>query len=247
MSRFEGKVAIVTGAASGVGRATVSRLASEGATVVGVDLNTDGLAETVALQEGLPVTSRVADISSRDEAHAVVAETVAAHGRLDVLANIAGILRTSHLADLTEADVDLVLNVNLKALIWTCQAAIPHLNATTGSIVNIASNSALMGAPYHSVYSASKGGVVALTRTLSAEFAKAPVRINAVAPGGIKTPMTKAASLPDDVDWDLIGPLMGFRDMSRPEDIAAVVAFVASDDARALHGAIVSADMGLTV
>ena len=168
------------------------------------------------------------------------------HGGVHVLCNVAGILRTNRLALIEEAELDLVLKVNVAGTLWMIQAAMPHLEEVGGSVVNVASNSGLMGVAYQSVYSASKGAVVQLTRTLAMEFVKSGVNINCVAPGGIVTPLTKAAQLPEDADWDLIKPYMGFRPMSQPEEIAAVIAFVASDDASAMHGAIVSADSALT-
>ncbi len=244
MERFEGKVAVVTGAASGVGRATTHRLASEGASVFGVDMNEAGLAETFeSVDQG---AYHVADISRRDEAHGAVAAAVARFGRLDVLCNIAGVLRSHRLADVTEDEVSFILGVNVCGTLWMAQAAMPHLLETSGSIVNIGSNAGLMGVAYQSAYSASKGAVIQLTRTLAMEFVKTGVRINCVAPGGIVTPMSKGAQLPEDADWELIKPYMGFRSMSKPEELAAVIAFVASDEASAMHGAIVSADSALT-
>ena len=244
MSRFEGKVAIVTGAASGVGRATTRRLTSEGATVFGIDLNEAGLVETF---EGLERGGHhVADISGRDVAHAAVAACVEAHGRVDVLCNVAGVLRSDRLAKITEEDLALILGVNVAGTLWMTQAAMPHLEEATGAVVNIGSNAGLMGVAYQTAYAASKGAVIQMTRSLAMEFVKTGVRINCVAPGGIKTPMSRTAQLPDDADWELIQPYVGFRPMSRPEELAAVIAFVASDDASAMHGAIVSADSGLT-
>jgi NAD(P)-dependent dehydrogenase (short-subunit alcohol dehydrogenase family) len=128
-----------------------------------------------------------------------------------------------------------------------CQAALPHMVAAKrGSIVNVASNAGLMGTAFTVVYSASKAAVVNLTRSLAMEFVKSRVRINCVAPGGVDTPMSSAVRLPEDVDWDLVRPYMGFRKMADPSELASVIAFVASDEARQLHGAIVSADSGLT-
>ncbi len=246
--RFTDKVVLITGAASGLGRATALRFAAEGAAVVGLDLNEDGLAETVSLAAGAAgsISTRRCDISNRGEAHAAVAECVEAHGRLDVLVNVAGVLRQGHAVDVTQANWDLVIGVNLGGTFWMCQAAIPHLIESKGNIVNIASNTGLMGGAYTALYSASKSAVVGLTRSLAMEFIKTPVRINAVAPGGISTPMAHGTDLPADADWKLIAPLMGFRAMSEPEDIAAVILFVASPDAAAMHGSIVSADSGLT-
>ena len=245
VDRFEGKVAIVTGAASGMGRATAVRLSAEGASVFGVDVNEAGLAETAELCSG-PFASRITDIRSREECHAAVAGCLDEFGGLDVVANVAGVLRLGHLPDVTEDDYRLVFDVNVGGTMWMCQAAIPHLIERRGNIVNVASNAGLMGQAYGSVYTSSKAAVVNLTRSLAMEYVKAPIRINAVAPGGVDTPMTMASPLPDDVDWKLVAPYMGHRKMAAPESIAGVIAFVASDEADQLHGSILSADSGLT-
>lgn len=239
---------MVTGAASGLGRAVSVRLASEGARVFGVDLNEAGLAETKELvaADGGAMSFGTADISDRMSAHGIVANAMDELGSIDVLVNCAGVLRAGHAVDFTEADYDLVFNVNVRGTFWMCQAAIPHLLDSKGNIVNVASNAGLMGQAFTAVYAASKAAVVNLTRSLAMEFVKSPIRINAVAPGGIQTPMAVTSTFPDDTDWNLVQPYMGFRKMSQPEEIAAVVAFVASPEASAVHGAIVSADTGLT-
>jgi NAD(P)-dependent dehydrogenase (short-subunit alcohol dehydrogenase family) len=245
VDRFEGRVALITGAASGMGRATAQRLSSEGASVFGIDVNEAGLADTAELCSG-PFSSRVTDIRSRDECHAAVQACVEQYGGLDVVANIAGVLRLDHLPSVTEDDYRLVFDVNVGGTLWMCQAALPHLVERGGNIVNVASNAGLMGEAYASIYSSSKAAVVNLTRSLAMEYVKTPVRINAVAPGGVETPMTAAMPLPEDVDWKLVAPYMGFRRMAAPESIAGVIAFVASDEADQLHGSILSADSGLT-
>jgi NAD(P)-dependent dehydrogenase (short-subunit alcohol dehydrogenase family) len=248
-ARFDGRVAVVTGAASGMGRATAVRLASEGAAVFGVDVNTDGLAAVGSEIEGSGgrFASRVTDIRSREECHAAVDRCVADLGAVDVLTNVAGVLRAGHLGDVTEADFELLFGVNVAGTYWMCQAAVAHMVAAgRGSIVNVASNAGLMGTAYTTLYSASKAAVVNMTRSLAMEFVRTPLRINCVAPGGVDTPMTSGAVLPDDVDWKLVAPYMGFRKMADPKDLAAVIVFVASDEASQMHGSIVSADSGLT-
>ncbi len=155
-------------------------------------------------------------------------------------------LRLGHVPDVTEEDFKLVFDVNVGGTYWMCQAAIPHLIERRGNVVNVASNAGLMGAAYTTVYGASKAAVVNLTKCLAMEYVKQPIRVNCVAPGGVDTPMTSASPLPDDVDWKLVAPYLGFRKMAKPEALAAVIAFVASDEAQQMHGSVVSADSGLT-
>ena len=247
-ARFAGKVALLTGAASGIGRATAVRLAAEGAEVFGHDVNGDGLKETAALVEGAGGTMRVrqGDVSSMAECRATVEECVAAFGRLDVLGNIAGIARGEHFVDVTEADYRRMMGVNVDGYVFMTQAAIPHLLEAAGNIVNIASNAGLMGQAYCVVYTMTKGAVVQMTRSLAMEFVKTPLRVNAIAPAGIQSGITANYQMPDDVDYKLVAPYIGHRGMGTPEDIAALFAFVASDEGVNIHGSILSSDRGIT-
>lgn len=247
MQRFENKIVLLTGAASGIGRATALRFASEGATVVGVDVNEGGLTETASLVDDATGSFEgvVADITDRAACFGVVEKVVADHGGLDVLANIAGVTRIQHFTDATEEEIDLMLGVNAKGPIFLCQAAVPHLIERAGNIVNVASNAGIMGAAYTVAYCASKGAVVQLTKALAIEYEKTAMRVNAVAPGGVKTPMTEKIPMPDDIDFELLAGVMSKRGRAMPEDIAAVIAFVASDEANRMHGSIVSVDEGL--
>jgi meso-butanediol dehydrogenase / (S,S)-butanediol dehydrogenase / diacetyl reductase len=246
--RFEGKVALLTGAASGIGRATAVRLAAEGASVFAVDIAEQGLdelAEEVSSAGGT-LRTRVGSIGERSECVAAVAECVAGFGRLDVLGNIAGVSRADHVVDVTEEDYRRMFAVNVDGPFFLCQAAVPHLIESRGNIVNIASNAGLMGTAYTVAYSMTKGAVVQLTRSLAMELSKSPVRVNAIAPGGVTTGLTKAFHIPEGVDLDLMQPYMGFRGMAEPEDIAGLFAFVASEDGRSIHGSIIASDLGLT-
>ncbi len=248
MRRFDGKAALVTGAASGIGRAVAVRLAAEGAQVLGHDVNGDGLAETAKLvaDAGGSMQVRVGDLSQRDECFAAVAACVEEHGRLDVLGNIAGIAWAEHFTGIGESDYRRMMAVNVDAYFFCCQAALPHLLETSGNIVNIASNAAVMGQAYTTAYCMTKGAVVQLTRSLAMEYVKAPVRVNAISPGGIETALTGNYRMPSDVDFSLVGRYMGFRGLAQPENIAAMFAFVASEEAANVHGAILACDGGLT-
>ena len=248
MSRFTGKVALITGAASGIGRAVTLRLAREGAQVLALDVQDEGLAETAGLaaESGGAVVARLGDVSSVAECRAAVAECVQRFGRLDVLGNVAGIARGEHVTDVTEAEYRQMMGVNVDGYFFLAQAAIPHLLETSGNIVNIASNAGLMGQAYTVVYCMSKGAVVQLTRALAMEYAKTSLRVNAIAPGGIMTNLVAGYRMPPDVDLDLVTRYTGLRGMGSPDDVAALFAFLASDEARNTHGAIVTSDRGLT-
>lgn len=246
--RFQGKSALVTGAASGIGQATVLRLAAEGASVLAVDIAAERLAETAESAAELPgkVVTRVADVTDRGECFAAVAEAVQQFGRLDILGNVAGIARAEHVLDVSEADYRRMMAVNTDACFFLAQAAIPHLLETGGNIVNVASNAGLMGQAYTVAYCMSKGAVVQLTRSLAWEFIKSPLRVNAIAPGGVETPLVSGFQVPSDVEFDLMGRYGTPRPMAQAEDVAALFCFVASDEARNIHGAVLSTDSGVT-
>jgi len=248
VKRFEGKVALITGAASGMGRATSVRLADEGARIFGVDVDEAGLKETAVQigEAGGQIETRICDVASRADCFEAVEAAVAAFGRLDVLANIAGIVRFNNTVDVSEEEWNLVLTVNLSGPLFLSQAAIPHLLATQGNIVNVASNAGLMGQAYTAAYCASKGGLVQLTRSMAMEYMKQPIRINAVCPAGTDTAMNKGIVFPEDVNWKLVQRFSGFRGFGQPEDIASAIAYVASDEAKMVHGSIFSVDNGVT-
>jgi len=246
--RFTGKVALVTGAGSGIGRAVALRLAAEGAEVFGHDRDAAALATTASMIDDLggALRFRTGDVSGADECRGCVAECLATFGRLDVLGNIAGIGAAHHFTDVTEEDYRRMMAVNLDGYFFMAQAAVPHLLETGGSIVNMASNAGLMGEAYNVVYCMTKGAVIQLTRALAMEYVKTPLRVNALAPGGIQTKLTATFQMPADVDWELMGRFMGFRGQGTPEGVAALFAFVASDEGANIHGAILSTDGGIT-
>ena len=245
--RFSGKVALVTGAGSGIGQATAARLAGEGAVVVGSDINAAGLEETAGMiVEGAAFHPAVSDVRSREACHELVNSTAADHGRLDVLCNVAGVARGHRVGDVDQEVWDLIMGVNVEGMFWMSQAALPHLESSNGCIVNIASNAGLMGQAYTVPYCASKGAAVLMTKAMAMETMKTGIRINAIAPGGVETNLTAAFTIPDDPDWDLMGRYMGFRGQAQAEDIASTVAYLASDEAHRFHGAVLSIDAGMT-
>jgi NAD(P)-dependent dehydrogenase (short-subunit alcohol dehydrogenase family) len=245
--RFEDKVALVTGAASGMGRATAVRLANEGASVFGFDVEAQGLAETeVNVKEaGGEITVCVTDVTSREQCFDAVKAALETYGRLDVVANVAGIVRFAHSPEMPAEEWNRVLAVNLSGPFYICQAALPHLIETGGNIVNVASNAGLMGQAYTAAYCASKHGLIGMSKSLAMEFIKHDVRINVVAPAGTDTPMNVGISFPEGVNPKLIKPYRGMRGMGRAEDVASLIAYVASDEARIIHGAVLSVDNGV--
>ena len=249
--RYVGKVAAITGVASGMGRCIALRLASEGATVFGMDINAEGLDEVAAevadtASGGGTITTRVTDIAEPAQCHAAITECVTQHGRLDVLGNIAAISWMKNTVDVTTDEWRKMFAINVDGTFFMCQAALPHILASEGNIINIASNAAFMGSAYLVPYSATKGAVVQITRALATEFVKEPVRINAIAPGGTDTPMNRDYQLAENTDYKLLKRSMSFRPLDNPEHIAALFAFLASDEAANIHGAIINADSGMT-
>ncbi len=246
MLRFEDKVVLITGAASGIGRASVERMASEGATLACVDVQNEAveLAAKQARALGAEALALVCDVSDPKAVRHAIASTVSEFGRLDSLCNIAGILHFDNTHELPLEKWNQILAVNLTGTFLMCQAALPHLLEGGGNIVNMSSTAALAGHPWTAAYSASKGGVLGLTRTLAIEYGKQGLRANAVCPGSVSTPMHQVFQLPEGADPKLLERILPLDEFRGPEVAAAVVAFLASEDAAHVNGEQIRVDGG---
>jgi NAD(P)-dependent dehydrogenase (short-subunit alcohol dehydrogenase family) len=246
MRRFEDKAVLVTGAASGIGRATALRLAAEGASLACLDLSGAALGELGHELEatGRPWLCLECDVSDEAAVARAVAAVIERYGRLDAVCNVAGILRADHSHELRLQDWERVLRVNLTGTFLVCRAAIPYLLKTRGAIVNTSSNAALGGHPWMAAYSASKGGILALTRSLSVEYVKQGLRVNAVCPGGVATPLHAQFQIPEGADPALLRRAMAHVPHAAPEAVAGAIAFLASADAAFMNGAELRIDGG---
>jgi NAD(P)-dependent dehydrogenase (short-subunit alcohol dehydrogenase family) len=249
VGRVEGRACVVTGAGSGIGRAIAVRLAEEGGRVLCADVDGDAAAATASSigDAAEPVTT---DVSDPRAVEALIARCVEAHGRVDVLVNNAGVNIPGVLHEVPDEVIDRTLAVNVKGPIYGCRAAIPHmLERGGGSIVNISSVNGIVSEPFLSVYSASKGAVVMLTKGVALDYAKQGIRCNAICPGWVDTPINYAhAEMLGGLQhvYDTIDSFQPIGRPGRPEEIAHVALFLASDEASFMTGAIVSADGGMT-
>jgi NAD(P)-dependent dehydrogenase (short-subunit alcohol dehydrogenase family) len=248
-STMKGKAALVTGAAAGLGRATALVLGRAGADICLVDVNAGGLEETAEALRALGVKALVqaTDLAVAQNCHAAVASAVAAFGRLDALCNVAAVFFPCHTAEMPSADFEKTLAVNLAAPFYLFQAAIPHLLEAHGAVVNVTSCAAFMGQAYLAAYSATKAGLTHMTKSLAMEYMHKPVRINAVAPGGMLTQLGAALMNLKDPDVSLLKRYSPLRGLVEVEDVAEMVAFLATDAARGYHGACINVDAGITV
>jgi NAD(P)-dependent dehydrogenase (short-subunit alcohol dehydrogenase family) len=246
--RFEDRVAIVTGAARGIGLAIAERLAAEGARVVLVDVTTDlgRQAEAGMREAGLDATFMQADITSRPEVEATGDRVFREFGRIDVLVNNAALFNPMAFFDVTEHDLAQVLEVNICGTFSVTQAVARRMvqAGRGGAIVNMSSITAAQGAPSLLAYSASKGAVSAMTRSMAIALAEHGIRVNAVAPGMISTEATSDIGERDPDLYRLVLTRTPLRRLGEPREIAAVVAFMASDDAAYLTGQVVYPDGG---
>jgi len=243
------QMALVTGAASGIGRATALRLAHQGLGVACLDRDLAGARATVdlvveATDGAVPAEAIGVDVVHESEVQGAVAQAVGIAGGLDVVVNAAGVVFYRSLADTTLADLRAVLDVNLIGTFAVCQAAAPHLAERRGAIVNVASAAGMNGRAYLSAYSASKGAVVALTRSLAVELAP-DVRVNAVCPSAVDTPMVAAVTVPADADPAKLArhPMLLGR-LATADEIAAAIWFLASPESGTTTGTTLTIDAG---
>ncbi len=262
MNRFDGRRVLVTGAASGIGRATVLRLLAEGATVVGADVSEKGLAATerdaAAAAGPGRFTTRTVDIGDEGSVREAVAAATERLGGLDVLVNAAGILRSGHTETFELPEWDRIIRINLTGTFLMVRESLPALiESGRGVIVNFSSTSASFAHPYMAAYAASKGGIQSMTHTLALEFAQHGIRAVSIAPGSISSGMTADPGLPADSDVSLFAKMqpvvrvapsesdpVAIPGMAGPDRVAGVVAMVASDDGAFISGTEIRVDGG---
>ncbi len=242
------KVAIVTGSGRGIGRCIAERLAAEGASIVVCDVDGDGATNTaaeIASQFSVKTLGVKVDVTKSDEVDALVKQTVDCFGKINILVNNAGITRDGLMLRMKEEDWDLVLSVNLKSAFLCTKSAVRHIMRTDyGRVINIASVVGLMGNAGQANYSASKGGMISLTKTVAKEFASKGITANAIAPGFIQTAMTDKLK---DEDKQKLAEIIPLKTLGLPRQVADAVAFLASPDAEYITGQVLAVDGGMTM
>ena len=242
MSALEGKVAFVTGASSGLGAETARLLSRQGATVFGIGRDAARLAEVFAdVARGAYAS---VDIASAQDCRDAIERCARELGGVDVLINIAGRHQMRRTELMTDDEWTQDLAVNLNGPFHLCRAALPYLLERGGNIVNVSSIAGVEGQAYSAGYCAAKHGLIGLTRALAVEYTADRLRVNAVCPGGMLTPQIEQFTAPENPNYDLIMRTASPRGMMQPLDVANVVAFLASDDAAAVHGAVYRVDNG---
>lgn len=250
--RVQNKACIVTGAGSGIGKATALRLAEEGGNVVVSDINLESAQKVVdeIKAKGQIAIAAKTDVSSDKEAQELIDTCVKEFGTVHIVVNSAGVNIPGVFHEVKNEIIDKTLNVNLKGSMYTCRAAIPHmLKHKNGSLVNISSVNGIVSEPFLTVYSASKGGVVMLTKGIALDYAKQGIRCNAICPGWVDTPINYAhAEMMGGLD-KIYAEIDKFQPIGRPGEpieIAHLALFLASDESSFMTGSIVSADGGMT-
>ncbi|MCL8207046.1 MAG: SDR family oxidoreductase [Actinomycetia bacterium] len=247
MFDLTGKVALVTGAAQGIGRGIAAALAAQRATVVLADVQQEA-AEAAAAAIGGGAWAAPVDVTDRAQVFACVERVRARHGRIDILVNNAGWDKVAPFLESDEADWDRVIRINLYGPLYFLKAVLPLMVAQGGGrVVNIASDAGRVGSSGEAVYSATKGGLIALSKTLAREMARYRITVNAVCPGPADTPLFAAVRAENPGLGDALVRAIPLRRLARPEDVAAAVAYLASDEAAYVTGQTLSVSGGLTM
>lgn len=248
--RFDGKIAIVTGGASGIGAAIANELSASGAAVAILDVNADGVRAAVKAikTDGGIALGCPADVTDAEATAAAVGAATTELGRLDIIVNCAGKAGTRAFLDASPEETRQLVEVNLLSTVNVCQAALPHLiERGGGRVVNISSDAGRVGAAGDAIYAAAKGGVISLTKSLALEFARHGITVNCVSPGPTDTPMLRQFSAGAEGVVERLIKTTPLRRLGQPEDIAAAVLFLASDRASHITGQVLSVSGGLTM
>lgn len=248
--RFDGKVALVTGGASGIGAAIVQELSASGAAVAILDVNADGVRDAVTAikADGGLALGCPTDVTDAEAVAAAVEVATTELGGLDIVVNCAGKAGTRAFLDASPEETRQLVEVNLLSTVNVCRAALPHLvEQGGGRVVNISSDAGRVGAAGDAIYAAAKGGVISLTKSLALEFARHGITVNCVSPGPTDTPMLRKFSAEAEGVVERLIKTTPLRRLGRPEDIAAAVLFLASDRASHITGQVLSVSGGITM
>ena len=242
MSRFEGQVAVVTGAGGGIGTEIARRFSREGAHVIVCDATRDSAQRTVDViaSEGGSASPAAFDVADPAQVAEFASDALASRGRIDVLVNNAGINRRGPLLDLTEEDWHATMRVNIDSMFYMCRAFLPSMvDAGRGAIINTGSQWGMHPAPGHIAYNVSKAAVIAFSQNLARDYAPMGVRVNVVCPGEILTPMVEAGLAQKGIAVADLAAKVPYGRLGKPEEVAALVAFLASDEAAYMCGSVV--------